>query len=288
MKANRFARQTPRMAIPALIFAFLLPAFAAGPAQSIAALEREAGEQYRRGSYQEAERLQRKVLQLYQDAAATPPGDLEKACYRLAGIYLAQGKLTLAGRYAKMASGHQSRSGASSADRARVLNMFAQIRFQQRRYREAAETQEKAVQLMERDDRSTGLARMLNDLAMIRAATGELRLARPLLERAVELHRQSAGQPDGAGEALGNLALVCARQGDYREAEANYRQAVELMERTRGPYHPHLGMLLSEYAAVLGKNGRNAEARAIDRRAKAILQSVRLPGRDIIDASALH
>lgn len=276
------------MPIPALIVSFVLPVFAAGPAQSIADLEREAGERYRRGSYQEAERLQEKVLQLYKDTAGTPPGDLENACYRLAGIYLAQGKLTLAERYAEAASSHQRRS-ASSADRARILNMFAQIRFQQRRYQEAAETQEKAVRLMEPDGPSTGLARMINDLAMIRAATGELRLARPLLERAVELHRQSAGQPDdGAGETLGNLALVCARQGDYREAEANYRQAVGLMERTRGPYHPHLGMLLSEYSAVLKKNGRKAEARAMDRRAKAILQSARLPAREVIDASALR
>ncbi|MCC6392047.1 MAG: tetratricopeptide repeat protein [Bryobacterales bacterium] len=277
------------MGISALILAFVLPTFAADPSQTVAALEQSADERYRRGDYREAERLQKQVLQLWKDAARTQPVDLSKPYYRLAGIYLAQGKLTAAERYAEAASGHQDRSRASSADRARVLNLAAQIRFQQRRYREAAELQEKVVRLMEQEDRSTGLARMLNDLAMIHAATGELRLARPLLERAVELHRRSAGQPDdGFGETLGNLALVCARQGDLSQAEASYRQAVDLMERTRGREHPHLGLLLSEYSAVLRKNGRKAEARTIDRRAKAILESARFPGHDTVDAGAFR
>lgn len=270
------------------MLAFALPIFAADLAQSIAALERDADERYRGGDYREAERLQKQVLEMWKDAARTQPVDLAKPYHRLAAIYLAQGKLTAAEQYAEAARDHQNRS-ASSADRAYLLNLFAQVRFQQRRYCEAAELQEKAIRLMEQDDRSGGLADLLNDLAMIRAATGELRRARPLLERSVELHRRSAGQPDdGYGEALGNLALVCARQGDYREAEAHYRQAVDLMERTRGRNHPHFGLLLSEYSAVLRKNGRKAEARTIERRAKAIMESARFPGRDTVDASTLR
>jgi len=289
LNASHLRLQGQHMTISTLILAFLLSALAADPASPLAALEQAADERYRHGDYREAERLQMQVLDNVERRARAQPVDLARPYHRLAAIYLAQGKLTAAERYAKAACGHQHRSGASSADRARVLNLFAQVRFQQRRYREAAELQEKVVRLVEQDGRSGGLARMLNDLAMIRAATGELRLARALLDRSVELHKRSAGQPDdGFGETLGNLALVCVRQGDYMKAEDHYRQAADLMEITRGREHPHLGLLLSEYSAVLRKNGRKAEARTIGRRAKAILESTRYPGRATVDVSALR
>lgn len=273
------------MAISTLIVLFLLPALAADPARTLAALEQVADERYRRGDYREAERLQKQALEIRKDSALAHPADLSKAYHRLAAICLAQGKLTAAERYAEAARGHQNRSGASSADRAYVLHLFAQVRFGQRRYREAAELQQTVVRLFEQQDRSGGLAGMLNDLAMIRAANGELRAARSLLERSVELHTQSAGRSlDSFGYTLGNLALVCVRLGDFREAEAYYRRAAGLMETTRGPDHPHLGLLLSEYSAVLKKNGRKTEARTTERRAKAILQSTRFPGRDTVDA----
>ncbi len=132
-------------------------------------------------------------------------------------------------------------------------------------------------------------ARWLNDLAMIRAAAGDLRVARTLLERSVQLLRQGGDTSSGAyGEVLGNLALVCVRQGDGAAAEPLYRQAIATVEAALGPDHPHLGMLLAEHGKLLKKMGRKTDARSEERRARAILETSALPGRHTIDVRGRH
>lgn len=250
-----------------------------------AALERQAAAHCRMGSYPAAERLQRQALDLWERAAQTRTLNLAPPHVNLAEIYLLAGKVRAAETHADIARRLQDPATSPAIDLARVAALFARIRFQQERYQEAADAQSGAVRLLEAQPAAQGaLAVALNDLGMIQAAAGDLRAARTLLERSVQLHRQSGDTSSGAyGEVLGNLALLCVRQGDGATAEPLYRQAIETVESALGPAHPHLGMLLAEHCKLLKKMGRKAEARAGERRAKAILETAALPGRHTLD-----
>ena len=83
--------------------------------------------------------------------------------------------------------------------------------------------------------------------------------------------------------------MICFHQGDYRGAEQRYREALSILEAALGPAHAHVGIILTEQAAVVRKLGRRSEANALARRAKAILaSSPDLPGRHTIDIAALR
>jgi tetratricopeptide (TPR) repeat protein len=271
---------------------FLWLAILPGPggedaARLAAELEQRAQEQCRLGAYQRAEYFQRRALETWEGIALHQPVDLTPVHVNLAEIYLLQGKLRAAEEQAEAATRIQKRS-APPAERARVGALFARLRFQQEQYKEAGDLQAGVVRELEEsgDGPTTALAVALNDLALIRAVGGDLRSARILLERSLDTYRR-VGQTaiGGFGEVTGNLALICARQGDDGTAEILYRTAIGTLEKALGPEHPHVGMLLAEYAKLLRHIGRKADARMEERRAKAILQKADFPGRHTIDAS---
>ncbi len=70
--------------------------------------------------------------------------------------------------------------------------------------------------------------------------------------------------------SLNNLALVYKTQGRYADAEPLYKRALAITEKTLGPEHPHVSMALENYAALLRKTGRDAEAKRLEARAKAM------------------
>ncbi len=59
-------------------------------------------------------------------------------------------------------------------------------------------------------------------------------------------------------------------QGKYGEAEPFHKRALAIWEKALGPEHPSVAASLENYAALLGKTGRHAEAAKMEARAKAI------------------
>jgi|GEM_PF-4998247 len=111
--------------------------------------------------------------------------------------------------------------------------------------------------------------------------------ARPFAERALETLRQAGQETDVAYWRLaGNLALIY-RLGDFPAADALYRDSIAGLESALGNDYPHLGVLLGEYAQLLRKTGGKAEAKGLERRAKAVLANAHLPGRYTINARTL-
>jgi len=58
--------------------------------------------------------------------------------------------------------------------------------------------------------------------------------------------------------------------GRLAEAKPLYQRALALIERTLGPEHPNLAATLDNYADLLRKMQRAAEAETAEARAKAI------------------
>jgi hypothetical protein len=59
-------------------------------------------------------------------------------------------------------------------------------------------------------------------------------------------------------------------QGRPAEAEPLYRRSIAIQEKVLGSQHPDLARSLDNYAALLRKQGRDAEARGFETRARDI------------------
>ncbi len=92
----------------------------------------------------------------------------------------------------------------------------------------------------------------------------------PLNRHRAALNRRSSRLKRIFFEVPNNLALLYYAQGQYSQAEPLYQRALAIREKTLGPEHPKLATSLENYAALLRKLDRTAEAESMEVRAKAI------------------
>jgi tetratricopeptide repeat protein len=64
---------------------------------------------------------------------------------------------------------------------------------------------------------------------------------------------------------------VLAAHGDFKKAVPLVRRVITIQEKNLGPLHPDLAASLQEYAILLGKTKRKAEALEMEERANGIL-----------------
>ncbi len=69
---------------------------------------------------------------------------------------------------------------------------------------------------------------------------------------------------------LNPLADVYYAQGQYAEAKPLYKRALRIYERTLGKNHPEVAVTLENYADLLRRTNRDAKAKKMEARAKAI------------------
>jgi tetratricopeptide (TPR) repeat protein len=108
-------------------------------------------------------------------------------------------------------------------------------------------------------------------LAAVYQARARYAEAEPFYRRALSIVERALG-PDHAQAALplGGLAALYNAEGRYREAEPLYRRTLAIQERAMGSDHPALAGLLDNYAVLLRRARRDAEALEIDGRARDI------------------
>ncbi len=73
-------------------------------------------------------------------------------------------------------------------------------------------------------------------------------------------------------DGLKQQAMHYEAQGKYAEAEPLYARALAIEETTLGSEHPDVSQSLRNYAALLQKMGRTAEAVKMEARAAAVLK----------------
>jgi hypothetical protein len=95
--------------------------------------------------------------------------------------------------------------------------------------------------------------------------------AEGLLKGAFEIQEKLLGSehPEVA-QRLNNLGALYHSVGGYEKAEALYQWALEIDEASLGPDHPNVATYLENYAALLKELGREAEAKPMAARARAI------------------
>ncbi len=70
--------------------------------------------------------------------------------------------------------------------------------------------------------------------------------------------------------SLNDLAELYRAQGKYAEAEPFFRRVLAILEKALGPEHPDVATTLENYAVLLRKTNRDAEAAKMEARAKTI------------------
>ena len=113
---------------------------------------------------------------------------------------------------------------------------------------------------------------VINNLAVMRRRQGRKEEAVALFaEAAAMLAKVSGPRHPHTARALNNLAAAYADAGRFPQAGETYLQAIEITEATLGADHPVYGEVLSNYARLLRLQGRKAEAKPIESRARALL-----------------
>ncbi len=71
--------------------------------------------------------------------------------------------------------------------------------------------------------------------------------------------------------SLYSLATFYEQQGEYEKAEEQYKRALSIKEKTNGPNHPDVAIILNKYAGLLRHAHRDEEADLLSQRANEIM-----------------
>ncbi len=78
------------------------------------------------------------------------------------------------------------------------------------------------------------------------------------------------GQDTRLVRPLNDLAELYRVQGKYAEAEPLFQRSLAIREKALGREHPHVAIILENYASLLREMDRNEEAEKLEERARAI------------------
>jgi tetratricopeptide (TPR) repeat protein len=116
------------------------------------------------------------------------------------------------------------------------------------------------------------LTSVLSPLCATQTAEGKYRQALTLTERTRQILRKDprVADPDLLN-TMSTLGMLYSVTGRFTEAEFYAKEAATKAEAIYGTDHPRFGWHLANYAAVLKRMGRKADARAMELRSSAIL-----------------
>jgi serine/threonine protein kinase len=119
-------------------------------------------------------------------------------------------------------------------------------------------------------------ARLLATMGDVYRRLGLYREARPLLESAVALRRETSGADDlEVARSEYALAGLLRRLGDFDAARVRYEEARRIREARLGPDDPDVAVSLAGLANVAMETGGYAEAESLYARCTAIIEKAR-------------
>jgi len=230
-----------------------------------------------RAQYAEAERLNKRALEIAENLFSPDHPQVPTRLNNLAMLYMDQGKHAQAEPLLHRALEIVKRAPAPDhAHLADALNNLAGLHYAKGRYAEAEPLYERALGIRESalPPGHPDVATSLNNLAALYHAQGNFREAQPLYERALEIREKALGpdHPDIA-PSLNNLAALYHNERKYAEAEQLFKRAILIAEMTLGPDHPHVATTLNNLAEVYCSQSRYGDAKPLLERALKIYEA---------------
>jgi len=229
---------------------------------------------YLKSNYQEAVRIQEKVLGWTEQNLGPEHPATAGSLNSLAGLYDSQGAYAKAEPlYLRALAIRKKALGPDHPDTARSLNNLAVLYRNQGAYAKAEPLYLRALAIRKKalgpDHPDT--AASLNNLALLYYSQGAYAKAEPLYLRALAITEKALGpdHPDTA-QSLNNLAALYRKQGAYAKAEPLYIRALAIKEKALGPDHPDTATSLNNLAGLYDSQGAYAKAEPLYLRALAI------------------
>src|SRR6185295_10997516 len=163
------------------------------------------------------------------------------------------------------------RFGIEDVRVAQSVSQLAQVYVAQGKFGEAEPLYLRALAIYQsaRGTEHMDVAATLNNLGILHKMHGQYRDAEPYLTRALVIKEKVLGPGHAeVGLSLHNLALLYVAEERYDQAEPLLRRALAIREQ--GAESLDLARTLEQYAGVLRKEGRSAEADPLEMRAKGI------------------
>ncbi|MBI4468020.1 MAG: serine/threonine protein kinase [Acidobacteria bacterium] len=114
-------------------------------------------------------------------------------------------------------------------------------------------------------------ATLMDTMGRVYENLGMYDSAKPLLEQALKLRRESRSVGDAErAHSMNNLAEVLRRRGDYAAAESLYRDALSLRRKSLGKAHPEVAESMDNLALVLVHQGQYQPAETLFRESLAM------------------
>jgi tetratricopeptide (TPR) repeat protein len=158
-------------------------------------------------------------------------------------------------------------------DRELVNAMAASLLEVEGRWKEAEFQYAAAIQELKDEGRgdTSDAGSLLNGIGGLYVKERRMAEARRALDDALgTFERARDATPWDRIKVLHTRATLCTRQGEWREAEQDLANAVSIADRDPRVEPVGLRPLLIDYAAVLRKNHKRGEARAVEKRAAAL------------------
>ncbi|MBI1924419.1 tetratricopeptide repeat protein [Candidatus Poribacteria bacterium] len=219
--------------------------------------------------YVEAEPLFQQALTIRQKTLDPNHPDIAHSLHLLGRLYHYQGKLAEAERLFKL-----SLEIPNHPDVAYNLIGLGTLSQAQGKFDEAEQFYQGALAILERalPPGHPSIVVSLNGLGKLYGIQGRFAEAERLLARALTIRENARGLDDSSiANSHDHLAHLYEAWGKFAEAEQHYQQMLAAAEKSLlPPESSYLIQGLQDYAALLEKMGRHAEAEKLETHAKAV------------------
>ncbi|MGE5325539.1 MAG: tetratricopeptide repeat protein [Deltaproteobacteria bacterium] len=253
-----------------------------GPAHpDVAANLNDLATLYRdQGEYSQAETLYRRSLAIVRKGGAAESPDVAITLNNLAELYSDQGKFTEAEHlYQQSLDLCEKTQGPKDMSVAISLNNLGTLYDNEKKYDEAENAYQRALNIKEINlgGSDPSIALTLSNLGRVYIAAGKYDQAQPALYRALTiLHWPvEANSNPVAGRALNHLATYYRETGNYDLSDYYYKKSLDVTRKSQGPRSSNLAKTMKDYALLLRRTHRPAEAARMEAGAKAIQASLR-------------
>jgi tetratricopeptide (TPR) repeat protein len=226
---------------------------------------------WQNGKYNEAEKLNRRALEGYENQPGVHGLDTLSSVTSLALVLQAQGKYDEAEKLHRRAlEGYEKQLGVHHLNTLISVNNLASVLHYQGKYDDAKKLYQRAL---EGKEKKLGVHHLdtlisVNNLASVLRDQGKYDEAEKLNRRALEGYEKQLGVHHlNTLRSVNNLASVLHYQGKYDEAEKLNRRALEGREKELGVDHPHVFTSMNKLARTLRDQGKYDEAEKLNLRA---------------------
>lgn len=229
------------------------------------------------GHYAQAEVFYNQTLELYEKVLDEGHPDISDVICNLGLLSILRKKYEQAETYLNRALDERTLSlGKEHPHLGQSYNALGMLYYVQEQYGKAESSYRQALVIREKILGSDHpyVAQTLDNLGLLYLNQEKYMLAEPVLQKSLTIRRQVLGSnhPHTA-KSLNNLAYAyCMNGSRYTDASKMYDEALKIDEAVLGPEHPYIAVILTNYASLLRKTNRVAQAKKLENRA-IIIQS---------------